>query len=246
MESIMANSPAENIRLMEAKIEDIHALCAREGRGLHPVEENLVKELEAAIHEERLKPTGPPLSRPGAHLGQPTGRAGGAHALRGPGDPKDYRSLFGDDGLAWTDRETNFFSAMFSGRHHPGLIRASMSETVPSDGGFLVPKEQAAKIHAVALESEIVQPRCYVQPMQSNSIKIPGMSIGSHASALFGGFTASYQGELGTINEADPKARSMELFAHKLTGLIRFSSELNADTPGGMSQIEILCGKGHF
>jgi len=29
-----------------------------------------------------------------------------------------------------------------------------------------------------------------------------------------------------------------------LTGLIRFSSELQADTPGGLNQIEMLCGKG--
>jgi HK97 family phage major capsid protein len=36
----------------------------------------------------------------------------------------------------------------------------------------------------------------------------------------------------------------MELNAKKLTGLIRFSSELSADTPGGMTQIENLCGKG--
>jgi HK97 family phage major capsid protein len=36
----------------------------------------------------------------------------------------------------------------------------------------------------------------------------------------------------------------MELNAKKLTGLIRFSSELNADVPGGIAQIENLCGKG--
>lgn len=120
----------------------------------------------------------------------------------------------------------------------------SMSETVPSDGGFLVPSEQAARIHAVSLENELVMPRCYVQPMRSNTIKIPAMSIGDHSTALFGGFTASYTAEAGTISEANPKSRAMELAAKKLTGLIRFSSELNADVPGGMGQIETLCGKG--
>jgi HK97 family phage major capsid protein len=119
-----------------------------------------------------------------------------------------------------------------------------MTEGIPSSGGFLVPQEQAAKIHAVSLENEIVQPNCYVQPMSSDSIKIPAMVIGSHGTALFGGFTASYTAEAGTIDENSPKARSMELNAKKLTGLIRFTSELNADTPGGMGQIETLCGKG--
>ena len=108
----------------------------------------------------------------------------------------------------------------------------------------LVPSEQAARIHAVSLENELVMPRCYVQPMRSNSIKIPAMSIGDHSTALFGGFTASYTAELGTISENSPKSRAMELNAKKLTGLIRFSSELNADVPGGMGQIETLCGRG--
>jgi len=107
-----------------------------------------------------------------------------------------------------------------------------------------VPTEQADRIHAVSLENELVMPRAYVQPMGSNEMKIPAMVIGSHSTALFGGFTASYTGETGTIDENSPKARSMTLIAKKLTGLIRFSSELNADTQSGMQQIETLCGKG--
>jgi HK97 family phage major capsid protein len=70
------------------------------------------------------------------------------------------------------------------------------------------------------------------------------MSIGNHGTNLFGGFTASYTDEKGTISEHSPKARSMELNVKKLTGLIRFSGELNADVPGGMGQIEQLCGRG--
>jgi HK97 family phage major capsid protein len=204
----------------------------------------------ALLAEQELRQPGPALTVPrdgplgGGFGGGSMVRAAGAYDLRGPGQSKQWADLFGTDGLRWEDKDSNFFSAVFSGRHHPGLIRASMTETVPSDGGFLVPSEQAAKIHAVSLENEIVQPRCYVQPMKSNSIKIPAMAIGSHASALMGGFTASYTSELGTISEADPKARSMELNAKKLTGLIRFSAELDADTPGGMSQIEVLCGRG--
>lgn len=162
-----------------------------------------------------------------------------------PNGRKDYASLFGKNtGCKFLDESTNFFAAAVSGRHHPELIKGSMSESIPSDGGYLIPSEQAARIHAVSLENEIVMPRCFVQPMRSNSIKIPAMVIGDHSTSLFGGFVASYTDELGTILENSPKARSMELFAKKLTGLIRFSSELQADTPGGMSQIENLCGSG--
>src|SRR4030067_2148297 len=96
------------------------------------------------------------------------------------------------DGYKGTDKDIGWFPSVFSGRFHSGHVRASMSETVPSDGGLLVPTEYESKIHSVSLENEIVQPRCFVQPMKSNEIKVPGMVIGSHASSLMGGFTASY------------------------------------------------------
>jgi len=212
------------------------------GRELTPEEETWVAEADGAIHAlQRELPQKPLTLQSNIPF---SGTRSGPYALVGPNGRKDYRSLFGDSGFSWTDKETNFFSAVFSGRHHPLLIKNSMSESVPSDGGFLVPVQQAERIHAVSLENELVMPRCYVQPMKSNTIKIPAMSIGDHSTALFGGFTASYTAELGTISENSPKARAMELNAKKLTGLIRFSSELNADTPGGFSQIETLCGKG--
>ena len=168
----------------------------------------------------------------------------GRNELRAPSADKSYKALFGNGGFKWDDDKTSFFNAVFSGRSHPGLVNASMTETVPSDGGFLVPTQQASKIHAVSLENELVMPRAYVQPMISNSCKVPGMVIGDHSTALLGGFTASYTAELGTISEANPTTRAMNLDTKKLTGLVRFSNELAADIPGSENQIVNLCGKG--
>lgn len=230
----------QQITLLEKKIQDFDAKG-----NLNEAEREIYDEMVKQVREMKMDLPERPLTLMGPSGNQRNFSAGNGYELKGPGQAKDWYSLFGKhSGFEWPDKETNFFSAMFSGRHHPGLIRASLNETVPSEGGFLVPQEQAARIHAVSLESEIVQPRCYVQPMRSNSIKIPAMVIGSHGTALFGGFTASYTAEAGTISEHSPKARSMELNAKKLTGLIRFSAELSADTPGGMAQIEQLCGKG--
>jgi HK97 family phage major capsid protein len=167
----------------------------------------------------------------------------GRDELRGPSAKKDYVSLHGNNGHKWTDKETSFFQAVFGGRYHPGLIK-NMGTTVGSEGGFLVPTEYASKIHNVSLENELVMPRCFVQPMASGSIKIPGMTIGDHSTALMGGFTASYTAEAGTITAANPEVRQMELVAKKLTGLIRFSAELAQDAVGGENQIINLCGKG--
>ena len=200
---------------------------------------------ERADRYERALPyPGPETMSSGIHGSGAIGATPGGYALRGPVEAKSYKNLYGRDGYQWPDKKTNFFQAVFSGRHHPGLTIRAMNETTPADGGFLVPVEFASQIHNVSLENEIVMPRAFVQPMKSNSIKIPAMVIGSHASALLGGFTASYVAETGTINERDPKTRQMELNAKKLTGLIGFSGELAADIPGGENQIVQICGKG--
>ena len=239
----------KKIELLKEGIAKIEASCRREQRQPLSIEADLMDQMRDKIRaiEKSLPQAALTVQKDGSIGGGYAGasiRHDGAYALVSPNGRKDYKALFGNNGYNWPDKDTNFFAAAFSGRHHPGLIRNSMSETVPSDGGFLVPSEQAERIHAVSLENELVMPRAYVQPMRSNTIKIPAMSIGDHSSALFGGFTASYTAELGTISENSPKSRSMELTAKKLTGLIRFSSELNADVPGGMGQIETLCGKG--
>jgi len=235
--------------LSEEKFRLVAHAQAR-GRESNSKENILIAEFDGAIEglKRELEEPQQPLTLANGPLGVPNQgdgiRKDGGAGLIAPNERKDYKALFGNSGYQWPDKDTNFFAAALSGRHHPGLIQNSMSETVPSDGGFLVPSEQAARIHAVSLENELVMPRCYVQPMRSNTIKIPAMSIGDHSTALFGGFTASYTAELGTISENSPKSGAMELNAKKLTGLIRFSSELNADVPGGMGQIETLCGKG--
>lgn len=239
----------KDIKDLSQKKFQIVGKAKSEDRELNAAEEIMVNELDGAIDGlkvELAKPersltmpgSGPLAAAPGSI------RHDGAYALCPPNGRKDYKSLFGNTGYQWNDKDVNFFSAALSGRHHPGLITNSMSETVPSDGGFLVPSETAERIHAVSLENELVMPRAFVQPMRSNEIKLPGLSIGDHSTALFGGFIASYTAELGTLSEKNPKSRSMTLNAKKLTGLIRFSSELNADVPGGMTQIENLCGKG--
>lgn len=233
------------IQALRSKIDRIQRNAA--GRDLSLEEKSLIDDMQNEISNLENQPVSRPSTMPGGNLLNPgqAAHSGQPYDLIGPNGRKDYKSLFGSDGYEWPDKDSsNFFGAVFSGRHHPGLIKNSMSETIPSDGGFLVPSESASRIHAVSLENEIVMPRCFVQPMRGNEIKIPGMVIGDHSTALFGGFTASYTDELGTISENSPKARGMTLSAKKLTGLIRFSSELNADTPGGMSQIETLCGKG--
>jgi len=175
---------------------------------------------------------------------------GNGYEIRTANQKKDFRSLWGNEPLnrySWNDEQhgCSFYQAVFSGRHHPALTTRAMIEGIASEGGFLVPTEVSSEIHNVSLENEIVMPRATVVPMRTNDKKLPAMTIGDHSSSIFGGFTASYSPEVGTLAVNDPKFRSMQLSCKKLYGFLRFSNELFADVPGGGgAQIAQICGKG--
>ncbi len=158
---------------------------------------------------------------------------------------KKFSSLFGKgrNDYRWKDKESHFIQALCSGRYHPELTKRAMTEGTPSSGGFLVPVEYSKDIFNVALENMEILPRCQVIPMAHHELRLPAMEIGDHSSNLFGGFTASWTAEAGTISDANPKVRSMALTANKLTGLIRASNELISDMNGPDSLAEII-GKG--
>ncbi len=237
----------KDIKRLEAAKTEMRASALAQGREMTAEETKLYHEMDQHIQELRMElPVGSPMTLDGLHDPYSTRTTSSeGFELRSPGQDKSYRALFGSrEDYKWTDRSIDYFSAVISGRHHPDLTTRSMNETVPSDGGFLVPVEYSDRIHAVSLENELIMPRCFVQPMKSNEAHIPSMVIGSHATSLYGGFTASYTDEGGTIDEASPKTMSVTLTAKKLTGSIRLSNELVADLPGGPEQIISICGKG--
>ncbi len=193
------------------------------------VEQNKeMQEYEERFSRPLMKPVlaDPNENSFGVGIGQFAGdtNASETASQRGP----NYRSLFGEnlsnDGF---NSFQEFVTAVGSKRSHPNL--RAMKEGVPSDGGFLVPEEFAAQVFDVALESEIVRPRATVHPMVSKTKKIPATTIGDHSSNLFGGVTASWTAEEGTMTGAEPKFRQMELTANKLTCFGITSNELGDD-----------------
>ncbi len=239
------------IRAMDKLTDDI-----REERDTLLAEtEQLVKDIDhtkRTFHLEELdrnSTDGHPY-RPDLNFGLDDSRRDSSPGIiRRAEDKKDFRSLWGHNdrsAYTWNDEENGatFWEAVFSGRHHPALTTRAMTEGIGSEGGFLVPTEYAEQVHNVSLENEIVMPRATVMPMTVNEKKIPGFEIGDHSSNLYGGFTASYSPEIGTLSQANPKTREISLSCKKLYGFLRFSNELFEDIPGSGEQIANICGKG--
>ncbi len=111
----------------------------------------------------------------------------------------------------------------------PAALGATMTGTVPSDGGFSVPTQVFGGWLDASLESEIVRPRADVRPMTSSEAVAPGWDDGNHTSNLYGGFTGQWVAEGGEITETQPLLRLIKLHARKLAILTRCSNELIAD-----------------
>ncbi len=244
-----------NVQLKIAKLLDqaelIKNRCERENRkltdGEHTHIQALLDEIEHLQNQPATQAIKPDPGGPGGTNNRQAAETQDRKLLVRSGDQgKTYRDLFGASVASarqWDDESISFFGAVLSGRHHPSLQR-SMNEGTPSDGGFAVPTEYAQKIHDTSLENEIVMPKATVVPMTSDELKLPAFQIGDHSSNLFGGFTASYKPEAGTLTEANPKLRSMTLQASKLTGLVKGSNELAQDMVGGVDALQQICGKG--
>jgi len=106
-----------------------------------------------------------------------------------------------------------------------------LSESVGSDGGYLVPPEFSNTLLSNALEASIVQPRAMVIPMSSNTIKIPIVQDTSHASSVYGGIVIYRPEEGGQKTKSKPRFGQVELTLHKLVGLCYATDELLDDSP---------------
>jgi len=214
--------------------------------------DTLAAQMETTDEEKELRTLLYGPDEPGSNAATIAGDPSSSlHATRGniPVEGRDYRSLFcrGDNTSLDTGNFRSageFFSVVVSRRFDPRLQERGLTVGTPSDGGILVPPEYSAMLHNVALESEIVLPRCTVEPMFSNEKKIGATEIGNHSSHLFGGMIAYWKGEGSTLTESTPKIREMTLQAKKLTALFKFSNEWAADAPNGEAKLVSLAGGG--
>jgi HK97 family phage major capsid protein len=119
----------------------------------------------------------------------------------------------------------------FSSQVFDPRLKAGATESVPSDGGFLVPSELSQTIIDEALEDEVVRPNAWVYPMKYDTLKVPALQDNDHSSAvIFGGVSANWASEAGELAEQKIKMRTIQLSAHKLGMISAASNELLEDS----------------
>lgn len=173
-------------------------------------------------------------------------RKPGSMAIVEPGASKSYANIFGKATESWTSMGgpagTSFFSSVESGRHVPGLhrISATMTESAPETGGFLVPEATSALIMDTAAETDFIFKGAWIQPMPFGNLKVRAFKIGDHSVNIGGGFVGYWKGEESGLTEADPQVREIALEAKKLTGLVRMTNELVMDSNSEDSVIKLV------
>ena len=107
-----------------------------------------------------------------------------------------------------------------------------LSESVPSDGGFLVQQEFAQAIFERAYNIGEIMPRINTTPIGAgrNGLKIPGIDETSRVDgSRWGGIRAYWEGEADQITGSKPKFSLIDLNLKKLTALVYATDDLLED-----------------
>lgn len=223
----------EDIKALMKKAADIDAQCVNENRDPSEAELTLQNEIMDTVKEyQNIIATTERQERIAAELEAPIQ----AQTVKGS------KIVVGDD-RATKDKFTSFGAQMAAvmiagsgGAIDPRLrnIKAAaegLSETVPSDGGFLVQTEYSTELLQDVFETGILASRCRRIPItgNKNGIVINGVDETSRASTRSGGILGYWEDEAGEKTKSKPKFRRIELNLKKLIGLCYATDELLDD-----------------
>jgi len=106
------------------------------------------------------------------------------------------------------------------------------SESVPSEGGFLVGTDFATELLQKVHDTGVLQKYCSPMPIsaRSNSLKINSIDESSRADgSRWGGIRAYWVDEAAALTATKPKFRQIQLTLNKLAGLAYATDELLED-----------------
>jgi HK97 family phage major capsid protein len=220
----------EDIKSLKKKGDDIEAKATAENRDLLDTELALMNEIGDATDDlmkmvatlERRDRTARVLDAPEAPLTVPKNTKGISP------ENKDRFASFGQQMSAV------MLAGRPGGKVDPRLYNAAasgLSETVPSDGGFLVQQDFATEILKETFATGILASKCKRIPISgnANSLKINGIDETSRASTRYGGIVGYWEDEADLKTKSKPKFRKIELNLKKLIGLCYATDELLQD-----------------
>jgi HK97 family phage major capsid protein len=221
----------EDIKNLMKKVADIDAKATAENRDLVAEELSLKDEMMNVVEDTNNIITNlTRQERIGTLLEQPEGRqtVEKDKKLNSTQEKKDKFKSLGQQMLAVVN------AGRPGGQVDPRLYNAAasgMSETVQSDGGFLVQQDFVNDLLQDLIKTGVLAPKCRPQPISAaaNSIKINGVDETSRASSRFGGIVGYWADEADQKTASKPKFRKIELNLHKLIGLCYATDELLAD-----------------
>jgi len=223
----------EDIKSLMKKTADMDAKAINENRDLIDSEISLKNEILDTVEEinktivtlERQERVNSMLEKPQAAVTVPRNSK-----PRSPeNERKDRFDSLGQQMVAVVN------AGRPGGTADPRLFNAAasgMSETVQSDGGFLVQQDFVSGLMTDLVNQAILAPKCRQQPISANanSIKINGVDETSRATgSRQGGIQAYWADEADEKTKSKPKFRKIELNLHKLIGLCYATDELLAD-----------------
>jgi HK97 family phage major capsid protein len=118
---------------------------------------------------------------------------------------------------------------------------SGLSESVPSDGGFLVEQDFVTELLKRTYETGVLASRCRKIPISTNAngLKMNAIDESSRATgSRWGGVQAYWENEADQTTGTKPKFRKMELNLNKLMGLCYATDELLSDATALESVIQ--------
>ena len=133
----------------------------------------------------------------------------------------------------------DFFKAVKNAAIYPqsedvrlkGLKATGMSEGIPADGGYLLPKQVAAGISDRMLNEGMILSRVSLDAIQANTMAYNGIDETTHVGSVFGGVIPYWVAEAGTITGSKPKFWQLELKLKKVAAMCYATDEQLEDTP---------------
>jgi HK97 family phage major capsid protein len=236
----------EEIKGLMKASGDLDAKCVSENRELNASEVSLkneildkVEELRSIVaaqeRQERIStaleaPANLPASRPSPQPAQPATRT--QDHFHSPGE--QFMAIYqaGIPGGITDPRLRNMRAAA-----------TGLSETVPSDGGFLVQQDFSQELLQDLFATGILWSKVGMRvPISGNAngTKINGVDETSRASTRWGGIVSYWVGEAAQFTGTKPKFRKIELDLKKLAGLCYATDESLNDA----AQLESVIRRG--